>query len=419
MDSAAFVDLKRPTAKIEQLPNELLVPIIVEGCEDHRSMARLAAVSRRIYSVASDVLYGSVIRNREWRRLLFWAAAHGGLATLQKLASFSPDFLRYHSSGGENDNTNAKQKQKKPLSEINFGIWKVPQRPTRIPVAHLKYFSGYFTPLEEDERRIKYRDRLTTGDKCARLAVYYTPVHVAAAMGDTEVLEFLLSHLPRRAIDKLASLQEAPLENYREPDYDHTQKAIKDLCSDIQAATLATPLYVAVLHGRAEAASLLLRRGASPYRTPLQPAAVLRVLVEEARIPVDCRDVFGETSLFRAALVELGASVNGACFATDGVDAWENYPFGDEESLLSGLIHDSLHCNLRPWRAAARLIRLGAEIDVEIDGSSVVDKFKQKRRETQAGFSDWSEELNRDIPDLLRAFRERDDLIKNTTDFIR
>ncbi|KAK7943300.1 uncharacterized protein PG986_012413 [Apiospora aurea] len=47
--------------------------------------------------------------------------------------------------------------------------------------------------------------------------------------------------------------------------------------------------------------------------------AVLRVLLEEAGTPVDGRDLYGETPLFRAALVELGAFLDGACSAADGL----------------------------------------------------------------------------------------------------
>ncbi|KAK8084508.1 hypothetical protein PG997_005779 [Apiospora hydei] len=87
----------------------------------------------------------------------------------------------------------------------------------------------------------------------------------------------------------------------------------------------------------------------------------------------------------------------------------ENYFFDDEESLLSDLIKDNLHCDDRSWRAAARLMRLGADIDVDTPLFVADDKVSRRRQWTHTFARDWPEELNRDWPDLLQSLCDRED----------
>ncbi|KAK6854709.1 hypothetical protein PG990_008173 [Apiospora arundinis] len=99
MDTTTCVKSTRRAALaiIEQLPDELLV-IIAQECGDHKSIARLARVSHRLHAVASDVLYGNIIKNQEWQSIMFWAAGNSGVATLRNLASLSSGFIQSHTA---------------------------------------------------------------------------------------------------------------------------------------------------------------------------------------------------------------------------------------------------------------------------------------------------------------------------------
>ncbi|KAK6854710.1 hypothetical protein PG990_008174 [Apiospora arundinis] len=321
---------------------------------------------------------------------------------------------------------------------------------------------------------------------------YFTPLQIAAASGDTDVLEFLLSKAApsntiittTAAIEAEANLDTCPLSDYnysgnplerllfndsrpldeRVPLNDSRPLEEMLLNNDtnyrfeldpfstrIRFARMASPLYAAILHGKAETASLLLRRGASTAisyagdrakithdsqgigdKTSLlhivaykaQPAVLLRVLVEEARIPVDGRDLYGHTPLFHvllcdegeetmAALVDLGADVDAACYsinveedfdapgttsrrvtaATAGDNAPGQKKKTKKKSLLADLINGDNHKTARPWRAAARLVKLEPKVSLaDPVVEAAVEGLLQDRTPRQLSWASWAED---------------------------
>ncbi|KAK7976334.1 hypothetical protein PG989_014797 [Apiospora arundinis] len=327
--------------------------------------------------------------------------------------------------------------------------------------------------------------------KMPHIYSYFTPLQIAAASGDTDVLEFLLSKAApsntiittTAAIEAEANLDTCPLSDYnysgnplerllfndsrrldeRVPLNDSRPLEEMLLKNDtnyrfeldpfstrIRFARMASPLYAAILHGKAETASLLLRRGASTAISyagdratithdsqgigdqisllhtaayTAQPAALLRVLVEEVRIPVDGRDLYGHTPLFRASLcdegeetmavlVELGADVDTACYSINAEDdvhargtprkvtattAGDSVPKLEQEtkkkSLLDDLINGDNHKTARPWRAAARLVKLGPRASLmDPFVEAAVEGLLQDRTTRQLSWASWAED---------------------------
>ncbi|KAK6850925.1 hypothetical protein PG987_000559 [Apiospora arundinis] len=419
---------------------------------------------------------------------MFWAAGNGSVATLRKLASLSSDLIQSHTAKLPNqtgekkiiqarflwinlDDFDAKQQDESP-GQLNFGLWRISK--TEILPSRKR---RYFPPLEVVEDPGKSGDQQPIylakegRFKMPHIYSYFTPLQIAAASGDTDVLEFLLSKAApsntiittTAAIEAEANLDTCPLSDYnysgnplerllfndsrrldeRVPLNDSRPLEEMLLKNDtnyrfeldpfstrIRFARMASPLYAAILHGKAETASLLLRRGASTAisyagdratithdsqgigdKTSLlhivaykaQPAVLLRVLVEEARIPVDGRDLY----------VELGADVDAACYSINvdedfdapgttsrrvtAITAGDSAPGKEKKtkkkSLLAGLINGDNHKTARPWRAAARLVKLGPKATLaDPVVEAAVEGLLQDRTTRQLSWASWMED---------------------------
>lgn len=143
------------------------------------------------------------------------------------------------------------------------------------------------------------------------------PVHEAARLNDVESLGSMLDAEPDLLEEPHEEDLASPLHHACEAGSVDAARLLLDRGADIEErdASLCTPLMIACEYGRAEVVSLLLARGAEPLMpaddrmTPfmfatcsaLAPAseyaAVLRLLLENGRVPVNARDRLGWTAL--------------------------------------------------------------------------------------------------------------------------
>lgn len=341
----------------DKLPMELL-GTIASLCDYPRDLAAWARTSRRWNTIVGHILYEtSAASFWKYFSIVFWAAEQGRTNTLRHLASI-------RASDGS--------------IRVSFDFyWSIPVTDIRRSPQR----QAFIYPVE--------------GKGLQTYPEHWTPLHVAAHCGHRDTVRFLLD----QGVDIDASIDAYFLGLRFSPAF-----SWKGYCGRGDSA--CAPLHLAIVAGHVDTVRFLLQRGADicvkahddprPPLTALHLAAmhglpsIVKILGARPDVNVDEPDNDGFPPLLYAAeretdyscmeaLKELGANLN---FVVEGAN-------GYKQSLLVFLIQ------WRKWKAAAKLIELGASLDPVEGQPTIYDAFHKwkffKHRPQDDETSGWND----------------------------
>lgn len=318
---------------IYRLPFELL-SLVVTFCSQKRDVSALSRASRRLNECVGRLLYESEVSTGDYD-VVFWAAEAGRTGTLERWLSVCDAEGVPH-----------------PLLDL-YSINRDVARGGKT----VRYIPG---PFDLRDRQMHHR--------------FWTPLHRAAQCGHLETVEYLLDHGCDGNAQSLG-LSAHGLSCFRD--------ARDRANAQVEGCVTLTPLHQAIISGHARVARLLLERGAEVNIMLLrrnEPCGVTALhlaaahglaqtvtdLVEGGYADVNELDYDGLPPLLYAAEKEHDLQ----CMdVLKGLGADLDIQVGSnvKQSLLATLIE-----RIR-WRAAAKLVDLGASPDIGGSQSSLLE----------------------------------------------
>lgn len=349
-----------------KLPTEILL-LIAYACSQQQDLAAWARTCQRFHSIVNPLLYENEISRKDWRTA-FWAAERGIVGTLKHWCSIrDPDG---HIRGTLDVYTTRKD-------SVQYWELGSPEATSPSALWSTRYVLGPLAPTA-----------------WGRYPYCCAPLHVAAKAGHKDVVDFMLDHGADINAPSMGLLSRGISIFYDARD---RSNAVADNRIVLNA------LHIAIISsreqsGHAEVAETLVQRGIDLALRPVHAGrdnnitalhlaaayshlpgnlAVLQMIGKLPQVDVNAPDIDGQTPLMYAAesnkrnpsisvfaiLKEIGADINGPIKTVDGIKA----------PLLVALIQRNR------WRAAARLIDVGASLEVEEGHRSLLEECKRAR----------------------------------------
>jgi hypothetical protein len=330
------------------LPFELL-RLIVLSCENLRDVAALSASNHRYHDIVGRLLYEMQVDSQNWH-VVFWAAKNGRVGTLRRWTSV-----------------------RKPLGANPAGldVYMFRQTGNASPFIH--------GPLHGTVQR--------------QYSHLWGPIHQAAMHGHKDAVEYLLDNgadidAPSVCASTagLGIFKDArDRSNYWAP----------------ECVTLS-PLHLSIITGQIEVARFLLDRNADLNVMRLhisQPSGItalhlaaaygllpiVRMIGQRPGVNLDALDMDGQSPMLYAAQNEVGhASFEVLKALGANLDAVVHDRRGSPHSLLVDMIRGI------KWRAAVKLIDLGASLAVEEGQPTLLQECEKAQMSV----------IHPDIPDM-------------------